>query len=98
MKRRKLIVVGSAAIVVGSLLLFVFAPVVALMGIPTSGEGPQGDFFRAYPFLSGSYPIANVSSTFWLSFAIGITGLAALIAGVVLIILVFTKNYLVSYH
>jgi hypothetical protein len=84
------------AIVIGILLLFVLAPLAALIGAPTSGEGSHAGFFEAYPWLSSSHSNANISSTYWVSFAVGAAGLAALIAGILLIILVITKNHFVS--
>jgi hypothetical protein len=83
------------AIVIG-ILLFVLAPLAALIGAPTSGEGSHAGFFEAYPWLSSSHSNANISSTYWISFAISTSGLAVLIAGILLIILVFTKNRFVS--
>ena len=90
-------VIGSiVAIVLGIILLAVVGPAIVLMGIPTpktSGD-PEWAFFEAYNWLSrgGRAPsIAEISSTYWLGFAVSIIGLCILGAGAIGIILAFAQ-------
>jgi len=92
LKRQRLVVGGSLAIAVGSLLWVVVGPAVVLMGAPTSGRGSQWFFFEAYPWLSSSYSIANISSTYWLGFALSVIGFAVLVASTLLMILVLAEK------
>jgi len=87
------LIIGSiVAIAIGTMLLVVIGPAVVLIGIPTprTSEDNRWSFFQAYGPLS--YPpstteIAEISSTYWLGFAVSIIGLSILAAGVTGIIL-----------
>ncbi|MHA2315440.1 MAG: hypothetical protein ACXACF_09215 [Candidatus Hermodarchaeia archaeon] len=86
-------IIGSiVTIVIGSMVWAVIGPAVVLMGIPTprtSGDGGWA-FFEAYSWLShgGRAPsIAEISSTYWLGFAVSIIGFCILVAGSIGIIL-----------
>jgi len=87
------LIIGSiVAIAIGTMLWAVIGPAVVLIGRPTPRtSGDDGwAFFEAYSWLShgGRAPsIAEISSTYWLGFAISIIGLSILVAGVAGIIL-----------
>jgi len=66
------------------MLWAVIGPAVVLMGIPTP-EDHRWASFEAYSWLSHGVrapSIAEVSSTYWLGFAISIIGLSILAAGI----------------
>jgi len=100
LKHRRLIVGSIVAIAIGSILWAVIGPAIVLIGIPaqrTSEVTPRisGDhkwsFFKAYFWLSGP-PSIEMSSTYWLGFAISIIGLSILAAGVIGIILAAVRE------
>jgi len=87
------LIIGSiVAIAIGTMLWAVIGPAVVLIGRPTprTSEDHRWASFEAYSWLShgGRAPsIAEISSTYWLGFAISIIGLSILVAGVAGIIL-----------
>ena len=87
-------IIGSiVTIAIGSILWAVIGPAVVLIGIPTprTSEDGRWSFFQAYSWLShgGRAPsIAEISSTYWLGFAVSIIGFCILVAGSIGIILV----------
>ena len=85
-------IIGSiVAIAIGTMLWLVIGPAVVLMGIPTrTSEDHRWASFEAYSWLShgGRVPsIAEISSTYWLGFAVSIIGLSIFAAGFTGIIL-----------
>ncbi|MDH5623527.1 MAG: hypothetical protein OEY39_03565 [Candidatus Bathyarchaeota archaeon] len=85
-------IIGSiVAIAIGSILWAVIGPAIVLIGIPTP-RNHEWTFFKAYSWLSGPPSIAEVSSTYWLGFAISIIGLSILAAGVIGIILAAVRE------
>jgi hypothetical protein len=92
------LIIGSiAAIVIGSILLAIVGPAVVLIGISTPRNSGYAEwwFYEAYAWLShgGRAPsISEISSTYWLGFAISVIGLSILAAGVIGIILAAVKE------
>jgi len=92
LKHSRLIIGSIVTIAVGSILWAAIGPAIVLMGIPTpknSGDH-KWSFFQAYGPLS--YPpstteITEISSTYWLGFAVSIIGFCILVAGSIGIIL-----------
>ncbi len=78
-------IAGIVAIAIGSILWAVIGPYIVLIGRPTPTH--ERVFFEAYSWLSYPPPIAEVSSTYWLGFAISLIGLSILAVGVIGIIL-----------
>ena len=83
-------IIGSiVAIAIGTMLWAVIGPAVVLIGRPTprTSEDNRWSFFQAYSWLSYPPSTEEISSTYWLGFAISIIGLSILVAGVAGIIL-----------
>jgi hypothetical protein len=86
--------IGSiVAIAIGTMLWAIIGPAVVLMGmlIPRISGNHEWASFEAYSWLSHGMrapSIAEISSTYWLGFAISIIGLSILAAGVTGIIFV----------
>ena len=91
-------IIGSiVAILIGSILWAVVGPAVVLIGIPTPRNSGYAEwwFYEAYAWLShgGRAPsISEISSTYWLGFAISIIGLSILVVGVIGIILATVRK------
>jgi len=97
LKHSRLIIGSIAAIAIGSILWAVIGPAVVFMGVPTPRNSGYAEwwFYEAYAWLShgGRAPsISEISSTYWLGFAISIIGLSILAAGVIGIILAAVRE------
>jgi hypothetical protein len=78
----------------GIVLWVAIGPIIILIGIVTPSTPDQKwSFFKAYPWLSGSPPLSEISSTYWIGLVFSVIGLCLLVGGIVGIILALSREF-----